>query len=43
MKALDIYSLIDFVISFSNTFDTFQILYIFHVKVMGKLDCRLPS
>ena len=37
MKTLSIYYQTDFEISFSNTFGTFKILYIFHVSVMGKL------
>ena len=39
MKTLNIHYQTDFEISFSNTFDTFKILYIFHVLVMGKLEC----
>ena len=40
MKTLSINYQTDFEISFSSTFDTFEILYIFHVLVMGKLDLR---
>ena len=38
MTTLSIYYQTHFEISFSNTFNTFRILYIFHVVVMGKLD-----
>ena len=38
MNALGVYCKTHFEISLSNTFDTFKILYIFGVVVMGKID-----
>ena len=40
IKTSNIYYRTHFEISFSNTFDTFKILCIFYVLVMGKLDLK---
>ena len=40
MKIFSIYYKTDFEISFSNAFDTFKSLYIFHVLIKGKLECH---
>ena len=39
-ETLSIYYQTHFGINFSNTFDTFKVLYIFHIIIMGKLDLR---
>ena len=39
MKTVSIYHQTHFEISFINTLNTFRILYIFHVVVIGKLEC----